>query len=326
MATAQAKKLKNKAKASLALLVIAVISISTATYAWFSLSNSAVVQDMTIQVGTSTALKVSTSFSTDIADYQSILENDDVNALLQTLGATYGADGLAALRLWPLTSYQGTDLFTQSVNSASGTTHTPVDPHTTKAYLDLPLWFMASVDMNVYLNRDSAPDLIQDDGTLVESVSTNTAQQAFVDKAVRVSFDSYGTLGDTLSNSENDYDIQKQTPVIYEPNKNGSTTLKGFVGGGGNATRIQNTFVDLGTNAGTETGNGDDPPVVFQLKGNVPTKVIIRLWIEGYDTECVNGVVVNGQTVNIENAKFNVRLRFCGADDSGIFLETGTVS
>lgn len=321
-----AKKIKSKAKASLTLLLVAVISISTATYAWFTMSNSAVVQDMTIQVGTSTALKVSTTFSTNIDDYESVLDNDDVNTLLRTLQADYGAAGLDVLRLWPLTSFTGSELYTQSENASSAATHTPVNPHSTKSYLELPLWFMASVDMNVYLNRDSAPDVIENNGTIVESVAGNSAQQSYVDRAVRVSFDSYSTWDNALSGTEGDYSTQKMSPVIYEPNKNGATTLRGFVGGGGSNSRVQDTFDELGTNSGTGTGNGDDPPVVFQLRGNVPTKVIVRLWIEGYDAECVNGVTVNGQTVNIENAKFNVRLRFCGADDNGNFLETGSIS
>lgn len=305
----QKQKLKKKFRASLILLLVAVISITTATYAWFSLSNTTVVQDMTVQVATGVSLKASTKASGNMSDYVTTITNEMVNT---ALGSGYELD---QLRLWPLTSGDGVRLYTQSSNTVSGAA--PVDAKT-KSYLELKLWFMATTDMNVYLNGDNSPaaTAATADGTLVSGeVTGNTTTQQNVAKCTRISFTPMALTGGDAS-SESSYTSEGKS-VIYEPNKNGATTLTNNAASQGGST--QNTFDKLGNNAGTTTSNGTDPPVVFSLKADTPKLVVVRLWIEGQDPECIN----DDNTINIEKAKLLVRLRFCGADDSGNFLEVG---
>lgn len=290
----EAIKLKKKARASLALLLVAVISISTATYAWFTLSNSATVQSMEVKVGTGTKLMVSTSNSGNGADpwngYVSELTTEMVDEALNR-NLSYR---LTDVLLWPLTSGNGTDLYTQGGNAA--TAKSPVDA-STKYYLELNLWFRSSVDMNVYLNGEDS-GATADDKTEIVSHGGNDAKQAPVDRAVRLSFESEG--GGT---------------VIYEPNKDGDTALHGHAATDGGST--QQTFGSLGTNAGTESSE-----TVFTLKADTPKQVTLRLWLEGEDPQCVNG---NGtgtdKDINLEKARLLAQLRFCGADNSGKFIE-----
>lgn len=295
-ASDETKKLKNKARASLTLLLVAVISITTATYAWFTLSNSATVQSMEVKVGTGTKLMVSTTSggSTNWDDYKAELDNDDINALLKT--ATGYPNGLSDIRLWPLTSGNGYRLYTESGNT-TGTAVTMA----TKYYLELDLWFMSSVDMNVYLNGDNSPNAAADDGTRVWSEESDVNKRK-VQEAVRVSFT----------------DVTGNSAAIYEPNKTVATTLSGHARTDGGST--QNTFVTLGDNDGT--GNGTGVPVVFSLTANTPKNIVIRLWIEGEDPQCVNGNGTAGEAnTNLEEALLKLRLRFCGADDSGNYIE-----
>ena len=294
----ETRKLKNKAKASLPLLLVAVISITTATYAWFTLSNSTSVQSMEVRVGTGTKLMVSTSDSGTSSDpwygYVAALDNDMVNEALKD-GHNYQ---LGDLRLWPLTSGNGYTLYTESGN-ADGS----ASPAASKYYLDLELWFRSSVDMDVYLNgSDSAAD--KEDGTLVSAKDTNNTAQKPVDHAVRVSFTAYD--GNTV-----------ESHVIYEPNKDGPTRLKGHAKTDNGSSETQPTFDALGDNTGL---SGSD--VLFSLTAEEPKRVVLRIWIEGEDPQCVNGNGTGADSgTNLEQADLLAQFRFCGADRDGKFIE-----
>lgn len=298
----EARKLKNKARASLTLLLVAVISITTATYAWFTLSNSTSVQSMEVRVGTGTKLMVSTTDSGTLADpwngYVAELTTQMVD------DALYDQRGyrLDDIRLWPLTSGDGYNLYTQQGNIPGGSP----SGSDTKYYLDLDLWFRSSVNMNVYLNEDiSAAGA--DDGTKITSKDDNTAAQSPVDRAVRLSFT---------------VDPDHPEPVIYEPHKDGDTTLHGRAATDG--PNPQETFDVLGTNSGLQNGPSSRTTPVFSLKADTPQKVTIRLWIEGEDPQCVNGNGTGANaSVNLEKAALLTQLRFCGADPTtGNFIET----
>lgn len=309
-ASDEARKLKTKAKASLTLLLVAIISISTATYAWFTLSNSASVQSMEVRVGTSIVLKVDTIYHATIDDYKPTLTTADVNAALTT-NLKYS---LADIRLWPLTSGKGVTHYTESTNSVAGQLGLGVTGES-RYFLELPLWFMANEDMNVYLNGDPAPNLTADeaDGTKIFSKAPdNSAAQTPVEASARVAFIAYAD-GQTSTT------VEKWS--IYEPNKTQDTPLMDNARTDA-GTATQATFVTLGDNAGTGTGNGTDAPVLFRLTKDTPKRVVVRLWIEGQDPQCVNG---NGtgtdKNTDIEKAKLIARLRFCGADDAGNYIE-----
>lgn len=299
----ETKKLKSKAKASLTLLLVAVISISTATYAWFTLSNSTSVQEMVVQVATGTLLRVRPNYlgyTDDIDQYYTELTTEQVNATLQH-DFSYK---LEDIRLWPLTSGNGYDLYTESVNTVPAKRGDGSAP-STRYYLELDLWFMSNSTMHVYLNADDSPDNTIK-GTSVTSAATNSAAQQPVQEAARISFTSYQGQGT---------DVEQVR--IYEPNRNVATNLTGNALADNNNTAAQVTFVELGNNAGTGTENGTAAPVLFDLQKDVPKHVVIRLWIEGEDPQCVNGV----NSVDISKAKLETRLRFCGADDAGNIIE-----
>lgn len=177
----------------------------------------------------------------------------------------------------------------------------------------------------------------------------NTATQRNVVDVVRMSFTPYylnaATAGDaaaTLASQQGATAVDDWTAysnqgdsVIWEPwieETSSETTaptpvtLKGLAATDAGQT-TQPTFTTLGANAGvgkaiTALGAGDTE-ILFVLAADVPTKVELRIWIEGEDDKCVNGMTDEGEEteVNIELADFLMRLRFCGADENGEYVE-----
>ncbi|MEG2137213.1 MAG: hypothetical protein RRY64_01005 [Oscillospiraceae bacterium] len=309
------QKLKLRAKASLTLLLVAVISITTATYAWFTLTNSTVVHNMTVEVSMGTTLKVDTAPHANIGDYVTVVKNDKVNAQLNANFNYELADkpGVKGLKLRPVTSGNGRALYTQSQNSAVGAAGT--EPQA-GYYLQLSLWFMSTADMNIYLNGDDTPDAANPDGTKIY-----TDPRKYADQAARLSITPYGLKSGGNPASAADYTAIEPS-FIYEPMAAGTVNVKGnaAVDVNGSRTEVkQPTFTVLGTNLGLANG-GEKTTSLFKLTANVPKLAVIRLWVEGEDPQCVNG---NGadKNINLEGETFITRLRFCGADDTGNYIE-----
>lgn len=303
---AQAKRLKSKARTSLALLVVAAISITTATYAWFSLSNSTSVQSMIVEVGTGTTLKAyaGTTTSTTLASYFGLIKSEGTtgslapgeiitDALPQVAGVNITS--LSQIKLWPVTSGNGVKLYTESGNVGSAT----VGPE--KMYfLQLTLTFLSDTDMDVYLNGDNSSATVDDKTQVTANTAGSQADENAV-KALRISFE----------------DTAAETSLIYEPGYDGAaTTLHGAAKTDAKGDR-QPTFTYLGDNSGRHKDASNESPALFSLKANTPKVIVIRMWVEGEDAQCVNN-----SSVNIERAKVNVRLRFSAAGTDGNFMET----
>lgn len=127
------KTAKSKMRIAGSMLLLAIISITTATYAWFTVSTSAVVDTLSMEVSTGQQMKISAEFfgseANDIEQYSSLLENDVISEQLQTI-RRYGDEadvpevqnpfvypnGLEDYMLEPLTSGNGRELYTKGQN------------------------------------------------------------------------------------------------------------------------------------------------------------------------------------------------------------------
>lgn len=140
-----------------------------------------------------------------------------------------------------------------------------------RSYLEFECYFIATEDMWVHLTTEST-EVGNDDGT---KVSTNsTGAKVDVVNCTRVSFDA-GTQGS----------------AIYEPNK--GTPVSG-----------QTTF-DLPQG----TMNYTNDTRLFHLNAMEPTKVTIRLWIDGEDPQCDD---------DVQEAHLAVQLGFVGCDNNNV--------
>lgn len=315
MADNNYKKMKSQVRTSLTLLVLAVITITTATYAWFTIVNNSSVHDITLDVTAGAKLMIDTEFSTDMNDYTDIVDADMINAQLTANFSSTGFTEMSKLKIAPLTSGNGQAMYTQNGN----TINRPSEASSGN-FFELSLWFISSRDMDVYLNGQASADLL-DDGTYIRSNEANNALQQPVERCARMSITPFYSGSDAdnqvLSGSMSDYKTSGFTN-IYEPNKDLGvpTKLSGQAKADNGGNLDQSTFVTLGDNGGIEVA-GEKTPLLFTLKENIPVRVMLRLWIEGEDAQCLN----SGGSINIEKAKFNALLRFCGADANGMYVE-----
>lgn len=249
---------KTKLNITFMMVALALIALATATYAWFSLSLSTKVNTMDLEVTAGTHLKIDVASHNSLDLYKNEVDQTDVERQL-----TYSLD---SIKVDPLTSSNGTALFNQKKLEVA---------KTTKKFLEFDLYFMASAPMDVYLTEENSAG--NTDGTNVSSKSGNTEKQKNIERCVRLSFQPEGGAA-----------------TMYEPNKNGNTTLD-VLGGG-----IQNTFT------GAKTGEANSK--IFSLTGgNLQEKVTVRVWIEGDDTDCNEDVI---------SSKFSTRLRFEGLEST----------
>ena len=263
------QELKKKLTVSISMVLLAFVAIATATYAWFSLALTGVISDMTLQITTGDALKMNTVDSAVYDDYVSIITNAMINSQLSV-------HNLDDLRLAPLSTMDGKTFKNYAAHTA-GTAAVDI-PKSSKMLLQLDVWFWAktedggSMDIKLTELNDSALT----DGTVVtgsdSSLGNNTLlQQERIDECVRISFT------DTVTG----------TTVIYEPNKTKS----------GNSTW---------SGGPTTFGEGDfASQTLFSLTHDTRKQIIIRVWIEGNDAECVNTTALN-----VSAAKLLMRLKF----------------
>lgn len=140
-----------------------------------------------------------------------------------------------------------------------------------RSYLEFECYFIATEEMWVHLTTESS-EINNNDGT--EVTTTSTGPKADVVNCTRVGFET-----------------QKNGAAIYEPNK--GTPVNG-----------QTTF-DLPS--GTMVYS--DSTRIFHLDELTPTKVTIRLWIDGEDPECDD---------DVQEAQLSVQLGFVGCDNNNV--------
>jgi hypothetical protein len=269
---------ENKSKLYIALIttLISLIILVTGTYAWFTLSLSGKVQEMELKVTAGDSLYVDTvNHGNDVAAFagKNTVNNDDV--LTQLRGNSWFSNSatFGAFQITPLTSGNGTKFYTESGGTITAGA---------LQFMQFDLYFISTNSMDVYLTTAES-STGADDGTKVTYKTggvNNTSQQA-IEKCVRISF----SVEDAA------------TAKTYEPKKESSSTTLHVAAAksdnGGNAT--QTTFETANIN--TEGAN------LFHLDAATAKKVTVRIWIEGEDEQCKDGVI---------GAVFLTQLRFEG--------------
>ncbi len=165
------------------------------------------------------------------------------------------------------------DLVLDPVTTTEGTKFTnqggTVREPNKRSYLEFECYFIATEEMWVHLTTESA-EQNKDTGTKVTTTST-------------------GPKADVVNCARVDFTTDESGTAIYEPNK-------------GAAVNNQNTF-DLPSGTMVYSNNTR----IFHINQLKPTKVTIRLWIEGNDPQCDD---------DVQEAQLGVQLGFIGCDEN----------
>ena len=138
-----------------------------------------------------------------------------------------------------------------------------------RSYLEFECFFIATEDMWVHLTTEST-----DEG---------------LDNGTRVSTDSTGPKADVVNCARVNFDAGEGGMATYEPNRESQITgLPTFDLPRGTMVYSDNTRL-------------------FHLNAMEPTKVTIRLWIEGEDPQCDD---------DVQDAHLAVQLGFIGCDEN----------
>lgn len=140
-----------------------------------------------------------------------------------------------------------------------------------RSYLEFECYFIATEDMWVHLTTESTR-AGNDDGTKVSTTST-------------------GPKADVVNCTRVDFSTSANGTAIYEPNRV-------------NPVNGQTTF-DLPSG----TMQYSNSTRLFHLEQLTPTKVTIRLWIDGEDPQCDD---------DVQESQLSVQLGFIGCDDNNV--------
>ncbi len=179
-----------KRKFTFLLSVIAMLVLITATLAWFTLSNFASVNDITLKISTAPELYLDIeNRGTDVTQWKKTLTNDMINTYLTSVNAKKLEDQL----LDPVTSSNGI-----SMANRSGATRQANED----SFLEFKVWFISTADMWVHLSGQNVQVDGHDATTAVST--TETGAKADVVRAIRLSYEDSGSA------------------AIWEPNKGGA--------------------------------------------------------------------------------------------------------
>ncbi len=246
----QRRDLGRRLATTAVLAAFALAAISMATFAWFSIADSAKARSFAIDANADGSLRFDLDAHDAYSEYVSTLGFDQIAA---RIASDAGVD-IDASRLEPVTTADG-----QTFTLENGSTATAASG----AYLEFTLHFVSLDDSIVRLTGQSGPNGAA--GTAFSSSSSSA-----LPLAMRMSFTADGQTW------------------VYNPNAAVSATSSG----------VATTF-GLDASEATEASN------MFNLVAEQDKSVVVRIWLEGTDSNCTNMV---------KGSDYSVSMRFEGVD------------
>lgn len=275
----------------MALLCIAMLS--GATYAWFTLSNTARVTNMQLTVGDVTGLQIA----------------PDISGSAGTFSATYDLNkdnaGIFKGKLLPATTINGKDFLkpvydddgkvcntsSEGVNKFdSSSTETNKEGY----YCEIPFWLKSlgtnvTVSLKAGSEYDADDNLIKPEGAkgtyILNQTGTANDNKVKGAAAIRVSL----TVCDGADNAEGN------TVLVYEPNSDYSTA-----GVTKAEDKRDNKNVVTSNVKQNQDGSFTGTPATFDLTKDKATKIIMRVWLEGTDLQCANEIALSNLVGQIQ--------------------------
>lgn len=270
---------KKQLMTAIAMLVVAALALGTSTYAWFVSNTTVKVDSMTFTAQTVDDLQIAlttdawtgalsgTSATPDI--FKTLITSAELNALYTSKGAVLtGAALIPASTINAATFYKVADGAASWEVNGSGVniakTFEQTNNITENCVKAIPLYLKSTTATSVFLG-------------------TNTTVTGQASPAVRVAFA-----------------VEGGSTIIWAPDAAGAiddnkiTTIDGADG----ITKA----VDSASTVGTITGYTDTKPTsaIATLEAGVAKRIIVYIWLEGCDKDCVSGLSAKDLTVNLE--------------------------
>ena len=262
-----------KLRAAIVMALVCVLMLSGATYAWFTLGNTARVNSLSLQVSSEGKLYIgSTEVELGNKKTEISLASNDTQILYPCTTDETGK-----------TMYSPKYESDKVVNGAEEIKEAQKKDY----YYEKDIWLKVEETGKGSSENEYAITLgkhTSEDGTFVEEKAGTSGKGA--EKCVRVSF----TVDGKVSVYEPNYDLHNIGDKAQDNSgkKYMGTTHKQGAGG---------TF----TGESGEVYYSGDSSELFRIKANTPTKVTIRVWFEGTDDDCTNA---------IQNAQITSQLKF----------------
>lgn len=281
----KAKKIRSMVMMSL----LCILMLSAATYAWFSLSNTAKVSNLTMTVGDVTGLQIA----------------PDENGHAGTFGSSIDFSTITG-KLLPATSQDGKNFFKPYYNEDGEVSKTETKVTTEKLpvnnatdstegyYIEYSFWLKSlGKSSNVTLVKgeglENANGIYDANktytGTYILSTTVDNTKAVPGSAAVRISF----IKSDDIANG---------TAKIFEPNSD--ISISGLTEKIDYAKDTTNVAAKVADVQHGKAGNIVKNDTVISLNAGEPTKITMYIWIEGKDLQCVNQIAakaIKGQIV-----------------------------
>lgn len=280
---------KKQLMTAIAMLVVAALALGTSTYAWFKANTEVIVESMTfsaqsvedVQIAlashTATTNKWDGSLSanqtnTTASAFKTVILASDVLALYNGLDG--GAATLTTGALKPASTINGSTFFTSKTTDSAwaldGVYKAKEFDSVTNVRQDcvraIPLYIKSSSNTAIYFDK-------------LKTTVTGSASPA-----VRIGFKP-----------------QDGSTIIWEVDKDGTIANRmdtTFGSADGLSTAIEAADGTIGTISGrVQALDGSTP--IFTLTAGQPKFLMVYIWLEGCDYDCVSGISANDLTVNL---------------------------
>ncbi len=297
-------------------ILLSFVALTAATYAWMSITSSYRVSDLDVFVITENALEIAADNNGAPGEWKKALVADEIMPTDPVLRPVTWSD---TERVFYSPGY-GIDGRTNfDVKSIVATTEQSLTPSADKAENADGVGYLVAADFwvrtgssraTVYLSGPISDDGVEiSKGTYVVGApqwdgEKHSSSGNGAERVVRFGFMTY----DYYDNSGNL--IDEGGFCIYEPNTVASEQTKDAAGnsleGGSKLIKqTSSTFTDLNPPLENEVEyqTGDfltDDTKMFTIKGNIPRRVTLFIWLEGYDESCDNTISAGKLLANIQ--------------------------
>lgn len=273
--------------------LLLVVAGGVGTYAWFSVSNRARVENLALIADHSGNLQIADDLGNGPGTYSDVLD----------LTKATGAANMANTILSPVTTKDGVNFFAPNYNSLTQTVES-VTAITNREELNKYYIYEKTFYLKAGANSGNNVGSIQRtyDIALYGVNSNNKSNGCFIYQPT--------ASGDTAANSIRvSFTLDNGTSYIYEPNCDVHNVDNNRANDGvNNEYGRYATYQQRNNGSFVVSPKTNESEKLFTINENVDVKVTMRIWIEGTDVDCTNSIgadSIAGQIQFISTEKKN---------------------